>query len=117
MGIAAEDRQLSMSICAHCGLQKGLSEHTTHLVRQRSEAVRGVPAERAVRPLQSASSDDVRAFLAGGEWRPSTRARKTAACAPSTERPSRTETSAGRPHQGTGRAAFGVKAASRAQRG
>jgi integrase/recombinase XerD len=59
-------------------LEKGLAEHTVESYRRDLTQFAAFLCERGV-GLDTASSDDVRAFLAGGEWRPSTRARKTAA--------------------------------------
>jgi integrase/recombinase XerD len=78
MGIAAEDQQLLEAHLRVLRLQKGLSEHTTLSYGRDLSQYAEFLGERGA-SLKSASSDDVRAFLAGGEWRPSTRARKAAA--------------------------------------
>jgi integrase/recombinase XerD len=78
MGIAPEDQQLLAGHLRTLRLQKGLSEHTTlSYGRDLSQYAEFLLARGE--NLTTASSDDVRAFLAEGEWRPSTRARKTAA--------------------------------------
>jgi integrase/recombinase XerD len=77
MGIAAEEQQLLDVHLRNLRLQKGLSENTTDSygrdLRQYAAFLQGRGTT-----LLTASSDDLRAFLAEGEWRPSTRARKTA---------------------------------------
>jgi integrase/recombinase XerD len=78
MGIAAEDQQLLAAHLRVLRLQKGLSEHTTLSYGRDLSQYAEFLGERGA-SLKSASGDDVRAFLAGGEWRPSTRARKAAA--------------------------------------
>jgi integrase/recombinase XerD len=78
MGIAAEDQQLLAAHLRVLRLQKGLSEHTTLSYGRDLSQCAEFLGERGA-SLKSASGDDVRAFLAGGEWRPSTRARKAAA--------------------------------------
>ncbi|MBN1630919.1 MAG: site-specific tyrosine recombinase XerD [Thermoleophilia bacterium] len=59
-------------------LQKGLSERTVEAYGRDLEQFAAYLAAKGV-SLQSASAEDIRAFLAEGVWRPSTRARKTAA--------------------------------------
>ncbi|NLO28213.1 MAG: tyrosine recombinase XerD [Actinobacteria bacterium] len=59
-------------------LEKGLSERTVESYGRDLAQFVHFLAERGL-GLTTASSDDVRDFLAGGEWRPATRARKTAA--------------------------------------
>ncbi|MBN1321791.1 MAG: tyrosine recombinase XerD [Thermoleophilia bacterium] len=59
-------------------LEKGLSERTVESYRRDLVQFSDFLAARRA-GLITASSDDVRDFLAGGEWRPATRARKTAA--------------------------------------
>lgn len=78
MGTAAEDRLLLDAHLRALRVQKGLSEHTTQSYGRDLGQYAEFLSERGV-SLTTASSDDVRAFLAGGEWRPSTRARKAAA--------------------------------------
>jgi integrase/recombinase XerD len=78
MAIAAEEQRLLDEHLRMLRLQKGLSERTTASYGSDLGQYAEFLAARGTN-LQAASSDDVRAFLAGGEWRPSTRARKTAA--------------------------------------
>jgi integrase/recombinase XerD len=59
-------------------LQRGLSDNTTASYGRDLGQFAAFLATR-VADLRTASGDDVREFLAAGEWRPSTRARKTAA--------------------------------------
>jgi integrase/recombinase XerD len=59
-------------------LEKGLSEHTVESYRRDLTQFAAFLADRST-TLIGASAEDVRGFLAGGVWRPSTRARKTAA--------------------------------------
>lgn len=59
-------------------LEKGLSDRTLDSYRRDLEQLATFLTGRGV-VLETASADDIRAFLAQGEWRPSTRARKTAA--------------------------------------
>jgi integrase/recombinase XerD len=59
-------------------LEKGLSERTVDSYR-RDLSQFAVFLEQHGTALEDASSEDVRSFLAEGAWRPSTRARKTAA--------------------------------------
>ena len=59
-------------------LEVGLSERTVESYGRDLTQFAGFLAERG-RALPGAGADDVRDYLAGGEWRPSTRARKAAA--------------------------------------
>jgi integrase/recombinase XerD len=59
-------------------LEKGLSKRTVDSYRRDLTQFAGFLSGRGT-SLEGAGVDDVRAFLAGGEWRSSTRARKTAA--------------------------------------
>lgn len=59
-------------------LEKGLSPRTVDSYRRDLTQFSLWVHERG-RTLTTASADDAREFLAGGDWRPSTRARKTAA--------------------------------------
>ena len=59
-------------------LERGLSESTVESYRRDLTQFAGFLAERGT-ALTGASPEDIRTFLAGGVWRPSTRARKTAA--------------------------------------
>jgi integrase/recombinase XerD len=77
MGIAAEEQQLLDVHLRNLRLQKGLSENTTDSYGRDLRQYAAFLQERGT-TLLTASSDDLRAFLAEGEWRPSTRARKTA---------------------------------------
>lgn len=59
-------------------LQKGLSERTVEAYARDLRQFADHLAERAI-DLREASAEDIRSFLVAGSWRPSTRARKTAA--------------------------------------
>jgi integrase/recombinase XerD len=59
-------------------LEQGLAELTVASYRRDIDQAAAFLADRGV-PLEAATSDDLREFLAAGDWRPSTRARKTAA--------------------------------------
>ena len=59
-------------------LQKGLSERTVEAYARDLGQFAASLSTKGV-SLQAASAEDIRAFLAEGVWRPSTRARKTAA--------------------------------------
>jgi integrase/recombinase XerD len=59
-------------------LEKGLSERTVESYGRDLRQFAAFLGERGV-TLEEASADDIRGFLAGGVWRSSTRARKTAA--------------------------------------
>jgi integrase/recombinase XerD len=78
MGIASEDQRLVAAHLRTLRLQKGLSENTTASYGRDLAQYAAFLSERETGLVQ-ASSGDVRAFLAAGEWRPSTRARKAAA--------------------------------------
>jgi len=59
-------------------LEKGLSERTVESYGRDLTQFRAFLAEQGI-TLLTASAEEVRGFLAGGTWRPSTRARKAAA--------------------------------------
>jgi integrase/recombinase XerD len=59
-------------------LERGLAERTVESYRCDLTQFAGFLEERGT-ALENASPDDIRSFLASGEWRSSTRARKTAA--------------------------------------
>jgi integrase/recombinase XerD len=59
-------------------LEQGLSARTVESYRRDLLQFSGYLADRD-RSLENASAEDIRGFLAGGEWRPSSRARKAAA--------------------------------------
>jgi integrase/recombinase XerD len=77
MVTATEEQKLLDAHLRNLRLHKGLSRHTTESygrdLRQYAAFLQGRGTT-----LLAASSDDLRAFLSEGEWRPSTRARKTA---------------------------------------
>jgi integrase/recombinase XerD len=77
MAIATEEQKLLDAHLRNLRLHKGLSEHTTESY---GRDLRQYAAFLEVRgtTLLTASSDDLRAFLAEGKWRASTRARKAA---------------------------------------
>lgn len=77
MGIAPEDRHLVDGHLRTLRLQKGLSEHTAASYGRDLGQYAAFLRERGA-DLRKASSADVREFLARGDWRPATRARKTA---------------------------------------
>jgi integrase/recombinase XerD len=72
-----EDPALSAHLRA-LRLEKGLAERTVESYRRDLTQLAGYLADRGT-GLTAASPEDIRGFLAGGEWRPSTRARKNAA--------------------------------------
>lgn len=72
-----QDQALSAHLRA-LRLENGLSERTVEAYRRDLNQFADYLAERGTRVLQAAP-EDIRGFLAGGQWRPSTRARKTAA--------------------------------------
>jgi len=78
MGSSPEDQRLVDAHLRTLRLQKGLAEHTVASYGRDLGQYAAFLSERGT-GLCLASSDDVREFLAGGEWKPSTRARKTAA--------------------------------------
>ncbi len=70
-----------LSLSAHLRalrLEKGLADRTVESYGRDLAQLEGFLAERGT-ALEVASADDVREFLAEGNWRPSTRARKIAA--------------------------------------
>ena len=74
---AGEDPALTAHLRA-LRLEKGLSERTVDSYRRDLAQFLDFLGERGS-SLSTASSEDVRDFLAGGAWRPATRARKAAA--------------------------------------
>ena len=74
---SAQDQTLSTYLRA-LSLERGLAERTVESYRRDLEQFAAFLAERGT-ALLLASGEEIRAFLAEGEWRPSTRARKTAA--------------------------------------
>ena len=78
MGLAAEDKRLIEWHLRALSLQKGLSLNTTASYgRDLCQFAEFLCAQ--AENLLTASGEEVRDFLAQGEWRPSTRARKAAA--------------------------------------
>ncbi len=73
----AQDPALSAHLRA-LRLEDGLSERTVESYARDLTQFSAFLAERE-RPLPDATSEDVRTYLAQGDWRPSTRARKAAA--------------------------------------
>jgi integrase/recombinase XerD len=78
MGVPPEEHAVLDAYLRLLRLQKGLGERTVDCYRRDLTQFAEFLGERRL-GLRIASSDDVRVFLALGEWRPSTRARKTAA--------------------------------------
>ena len=72
-----QDPALSLHLRA-LRLEHGLAERTVESYRRDLMQFAAFLEERGT-ALEDASAEDVRGFLAGGEWRSSTRARKTAA--------------------------------------
>jgi integrase/recombinase XerD len=72
-----EDPALSAHLRA-LRLERGLSERTVEAYGRDLEQFAAHLAERDI-SLEMATAEDIRTFLAAGVWRPSTRARKTAA--------------------------------------
>jgi integrase/recombinase XerD len=78
MEIAPEEQGLIEAHLRILRLEKGLAEHTIESYRRDlTQFAESLGRDGAA--LMSATNDEVRGFLGGGEWRPSTRARKTAA--------------------------------------
>jgi integrase/recombinase XerD len=77
MATVADDSALTLHLRA-LRLERGLSERTVESYRRDLEQLTAFLGERG-HTLETASSEDIRDFLASGEWRPSSRARKTAA--------------------------------------
>jgi integrase/recombinase XerD len=78
VGITPDDQRLLEGHLRMLRLQRGLSENTTASYGRDLGQYAAFLAGRGT-DLRGASGGDVREFLAAGEWRPSTRARKTAA--------------------------------------
>ncbi len=78
MEIVAEERSLIQGHLRGLLLERGLAEQTVSAYGRDLTQFVAFLGSRATN-LSEASSEDVRTFLATGEWRPSTRARKTAA--------------------------------------
>jgi integrase/recombinase XerD len=78
MALAADQQQVLEQHLRTLRLEKGLAEQTLAAYRRDLTQFGAFLSDRGV-TLETASAEDVRAFLAGGEWRPATRARKTAA--------------------------------------
>jgi integrase/recombinase XerD len=77
MGITPDDQRLLDAHLRMLRLQKGLSDHTTASYGRDLGQYASFLGERGV-GLLGACGGDVREFLAGGDWMPSTRARKAA---------------------------------------
>ena len=60
-------------------LEQGLSEHTIESYRARPHPVLRLSCREGIAPWRRRLAEDVRDFLASGEWRPASRARKAAA--------------------------------------
>lgn len=78
MGPTPEDQKLVDAHVRALRLERGLSQNTSAAYGRDLRQFGEFLLERGT-TLVSASSDDVRAFLGKHDWRPSTRARKTAA--------------------------------------
>jgi integrase/recombinase XerD len=78
LALKSEDKKLIDGHLRALRLHKGLSENTTAAYGRDLTQFAEYLAARDV-GLLAASAEDIRLYLAKGEWRPSTRARKTAA--------------------------------------
>ena len=78
MGLAVDQQKALEQHLRSLRLEKGLAEETLDSYGRDLTQFGLFLAEKGA-TFETASTEDVRAFLAGGEWRPATRARKTAA--------------------------------------
>jgi len=78
VGISAEDREAMDAHLRILRLERGLADHS--LASYRRDLLQFAEyASESGSSLREATSEEIRGFLAGGEWQPSTRARKAAA--------------------------------------
>jgi integrase/recombinase XerD len=78
MGLSTDDRETLDAHLRVLRLEKGLAEHSLRSYRSDLTQFARYAQERGSN-LRRATSEDVRTFLAMGDWRPATRARKAAA--------------------------------------